>query len=111
LSCQNLGQKKLQMTITFDRELELKMKVAQNGIMNVVTNIRRELGFKIFQNSIIYYYFSIYLVFLSYFFYILDLFRISILVRKFWKFLWYFLVWIRDFTTRTFLKMRLINQL
>jgi len=61
LSCQNLGQKKLQMTITFDRELELKMKVAQNGIMNVVTNIRRELGFKIFQNSIIYYYFSIYL--------------------------------------------------
>jgi len=69
------------------------MKVAWNGVRKLMGNL--QWGFKIqffFQNSIVYYFFFIFLVFFKYFF----LFHISILVKKFLKFLWCFIVWIRD---------------
>jgi len=43
-----------------------------------------------FQNSVVYYLFF-------YFFVIFKIFRLSVLANKFWKFLCFFILWIRDF--------------
>jgi len=46
-----------------------------------------------FQNSAIYYLFSIFLLYLTFYFQ----FRLSVLVKKFYKFLCFFTLWIWDF--------------
>jgi len=46
-----------------------------------------------FQNSVVYYLFFYFLLFLTFYFQ----FRLSVLVKKCWKFLCFFILWIRDF--------------
>jgi len=87
--------KKLQMTITFDRELGLrcfKIESCWKRRNEAFGQSRRGSKHKNFTKFCRFYFFFIFLLFFTSFF----LFHLSILIKKIWKLLWCFFVCIRD---------------
>jgi len=103
LGFQNFWTKKLQMVITFDKKLALRR--SKNESFSKLHNEAPQPSPKgiqnfFFQNSIVY---PIFFIFFCIFFIFLDfslLFHLFILVKNFWKLLWFFFVCIGDLSKK-----------